>query len=90
MVAPSAGAGVMRRPVAMSLTELLPEVQTLSRLDKLHLIQFLAQELERGEGGLIVLPITGPITPPQSLRGTVIRYDRPTEPVAEADWDVLG
>ncbi len=39
---------------------------------------------------VIVLPITGPITPPQSLRGTVIRYDRPTEPVAETDWDVLG
>ena len=21
------------------------------------------------------------------LRGTVLRYDRPTDPVAEADWD---
>lgn len=37
----------------MSLTEVLPEVQTLSRLDKIRLIQFLAQELERDEGGLI-------------------------------------
>ena len=37
----------------MSLTEVLPEVQTLSRLDKIRLIQFLARELERDEEGLI-------------------------------------
>jgi hypothetical protein len=37
----------------MSLTEVLPDVQALSRLDKIHLIQFLAQELELDEGGLI-------------------------------------
>lgn len=24
------------------------------------------------------------------LRGTPIRYDRPTEPVGEAEWEVLG
>jgi hypothetical protein len=37
----------------MSLTEVLPEVQALSRVDKIRLIQILAQELERNEGGLI-------------------------------------
>jgi len=37
----------------MSLTDVLPEVQTLSRLDKIRLIQFLAQELERDEESLI-------------------------------------
>ncbi len=37
----------------MSLTEVLPEIQMLSRLDKIRLIQFLAQDLERGEGDLI-------------------------------------
>ncbi len=37
----------------MSLTDLLPEVQTLSRLDKIRLVQFLARELEREEEGLI-------------------------------------
>jgi hypothetical protein len=37
----------------MSLAEVLPEVQTLSRLDKIRLIQFLAQELERDEDHLI-------------------------------------
>ena len=37
----------------MSLTEVLPEVQALSRLDKIRLIQFLAQELEGDESDLI-------------------------------------
>lgn len=38
---------------------------------------------------VIVLP--APVTPPPThpLRGSVIRYDRPTEPVAENDWGVL-
>lgn len=31
----------------MSLAEVLPEVQSLSQLDKIRLIQVLAQELER-------------------------------------------
>jgi hypothetical protein len=39
--------------LAMSLTEVLPEVQMLSRLDKIRLIQLLAQELERDEDDLI-------------------------------------
>jgi hypothetical protein len=37
----------------MSLAQVLPEVQMLSRLDKIRLIQILAQELEREEGELI-------------------------------------
>jgi flagellar basal body rod protein FlgF len=37
----------------MSLAEVLPKVQSLSRLDKIRLIQFLAQELERDDDGLI-------------------------------------
>ncbi|HTU18106.1 MAG TPA: hypothetical protein VMG10_08585 [Gemmataceae bacterium] len=37
----------------MTLAEVLPEVQSLSRLDKIRLIQLLAQELEREAGGLI-------------------------------------
>jgi len=37
----------------MSLTEVLSEVQALSRLDKIRLIQFLAQELEGDETALI-------------------------------------
>ena len=38
---------------------------------------------------VIVLPVAAPVAA-FSLHGAVIRYDRPTEPVAEADWDVLG
>lgn len=37
----------------MSLIELLPEVRTLSRLDKIRLIQYLARDLDQDEGGLI-------------------------------------
>jgi len=39
--------------VPMSLAEVLPEVLSLSRLDKIRLIQFLAQDLEEDESGLI-------------------------------------
>ncbi|AUX23249.1 uncharacterized protein SOCEGT47_037720 [Sorangium cellulosum] len=34
----------------MSLVELLPDIQSLPRADKLRLIQFLAQELAEAEG----------------------------------------
>ncbi len=37
----------------LGLAEVLPEVESLSRLDKIRLIQILAQELERDESGLI-------------------------------------
>ncbi len=37
----------------MSLVAVLPEVQSLSRLDKIRLIQFLARELEQEDAGLI-------------------------------------
>jgi hypothetical protein len=38
---------------------------------------------------VIVLPMARPISVDGSLRGTLLRYDGPTEPVAESDWDVL-
>jgi hypothetical protein len=38
---------------------------------------------------VIVLPVARPIPAGQSLQGSVLRYDDPTEPVAEADWDAL-
>jgi hypothetical protein len=37
----------------MALSEVLSELRALSRLDKIRLIQFLAQELERDESDLI-------------------------------------
>jgi hypothetical protein len=39
--------------VNMSLGEILPEVQGLSRLDRIRLIQILAKELDREESELI-------------------------------------
>jgi len=37
----------------MTLLEMFPEVQSLSRLEKIRLIQLLARELERDESDLI-------------------------------------
>jgi hypothetical protein len=49
----------------MSLIEVLPEVQSLSRLDKIRLIQLLAQELEQDDVGLIEPGRTYPISSPE-------------------------
>jgi len=38
---------------------------------------------------VFVLPVGAGKGPTDSLQGTVIRYDRPIDPVADADWDVL-
>ena len=48
----------------MSLSEVLPEVQSLSRLDKIRLIQLLAQELEKDEAGLIEPGCSYPVWSP--------------------------
>jgi len=38
---------------------------------------------------VIVLPVPRIIPPGQTLWGTVLRYDQPTPPVADADWSAL-
>jgi hypothetical protein len=38
---------------------------------------------------VIVLPAASPTPSGHPLRGTVLRYDDPTAPVVEADWDAL-
>jgi len=38
----------------MSLVEMLPSIESLSRVDKLRLIQFLAQNLAAGEPDLAI------------------------------------
>ncbi len=39
---------------------------------------------------VIVLPASRPADPAaHPLRGMVVRYDQPTDPVAETDWDAL-
>jgi hypothetical protein len=53
----------------MSLVEVLPEVQSLSRLDKIRLIQLLAQELERDESGLVEPGRSYPVWSPDRAFG---------------------
>ena len=48
----------------MSLVEVLPEVQALSRLDKIRLIQALAQDLEQIHGDMIESGRSYPIWSP--------------------------
>jgi hypothetical protein len=38
---------------------------------------------------IIVLPAVHQTPDVETLKGTVLRYDRPTDPVAEADWGAL-
>ncbi len=38
---------------------------------------------------VIVLPANRLTPPGQGIKGAVLRYDRPTDPVAEADWGAL-
>jgi len=38
---------------------------------------------------VIVIPRQSPASAPALLRGSVLRYDNPTEPVALADWSAL-
>jgi hypothetical protein len=50
----------------MSLAELLPELQSLSRVDKLRLIQLLAEELARDEAGLLESGQSYPVWSPDT------------------------
>jgi hypothetical protein len=38
---------------------------------------------------VIILPAAHTPSPSQALTGTVLRYDEPTAPVAEGDWEAL-
>lgn len=53
----------------MSLSEVLPEVQSLSRLDKIRLLQFIAHELEQDAVDLIEPGRTYPIYSPYDAYG---------------------
>jgi hypothetical protein len=54
---------------AMSLTEVLSDVQSLSRIDKIRLIQFLARDLEQGESDLIEPGKSYPVWSPDRAFG---------------------
>lgn len=38
---------------------------------------------------VIVLPVPAPLPRSLAIRGAVLRYERPTEPVADGDWSVV-
>jgi len=48
----------------MSLTELLSDIQSLSRLDKIRLIQILARDIEHDEADLIEAGQSYPVWSP--------------------------
>jgi len=53
----------------MTLTEVLPDVQSLSRNDKLQLLQLLASELDRDVGNVIEPGGTYPVWSPDQAFG---------------------
>jgi hypothetical protein len=53
----------------MSFVEVLPEVQSLSRLEKIRLIQFLAKELERDDASAIEPDQSYPVWSPDRAFG---------------------
>ena len=83
----------------MSLTELLPSIQSLPRSDKVRLIQLLAADVAGEEAMESNLPprpglVQGEASKMEDtsrypLRGTPVHYDDPTEPVAESEWETL-
>jgi len=50
----------------MSFSQVLPEVQSLSRQDKIKLIRFIAQELEKDDGEIIEPNRDYPVWSPES------------------------
>ena len=73
----------------MSLTEMLPELQSLSRLDKIRLIQFLARDLERNEADLIEPGRSYPVWSPDRAFGAAAALLRALED-ERASHDQLG
>jgi antitoxin (DNA-binding transcriptional repressor) of toxin-antitoxin stability system len=46
---------------------------------------------DHGHPTLELRPYQPPVRDPfEALRGSVLRYDRPTDPVGDGDWDALG
>jgi hypothetical protein len=83
----------------MSLTELLPLIQSLPRSEKVRLIQLLAADVSGEEAIQSKLsPPSGSVqgdrskaekASPYPLRGAPLSYEDPPKPVAESDWEAL-
>lgn len=73
----------------MSLTDVLPDVQTLSRLDKIRLIRLLALELERDEDRLIEPDRSYPIWSPDQAFTAAAALLQALEDVGEKGQNYL-
>ena len=78
----------------MSLTELLPSIQSLPRSEKVRLIQLLTADVAGVQAPATEPPVRedsskGDDTTQYPLRGTPVHYEQPTEPVAESEWETL-
>ena len=69
--------------MSQTVQNILAQIHLLSEEDRLTLAEHLTQLAETStrceENGQSRHP----------LHGSVIRYDRPTEPIAESDWEAL-
>lgn len=81
------------------MTMVMPKHKTVSKselkaraLEYFREVERTGQELvvtDRGRPVLKVVPYRPEEDLPSTLRDTVLRYDEPTEPVAEEDWESL-
>jgi hypothetical protein len=67
-------------PMETRLPALLPSLRALSRVDKLHLIQFLAQELAQEEASLLEAGASYPIYTPHQAFGAAAALLQANEP----------
>jgi hypothetical protein len=69
--------------VSEIIRNILEQIQKLPEEDRLALEEQLAQLVEATSS------LSKKEQPRYSLRGSVTRYDNPTGPVAETDWEAL-
>ena len=67
--------------MSRELQDLLARIQLLPQEDRLILEEHLAQLAETNTA------LGNNEKPSYALRGSVIRYDNPTEPVVDTDWE---
>jgi len=67
--------------------EILEKLQRISIKERIKIIEVILRTIENDMGSDSEQRISGGEYP---LRGKVIRYDAPYEPVAAEDWEVLA
>ena len=66
-----------------AVIEILERIQHLPAEDRMLLDEQLTQLAERQWSQ------NGKVPPRYPLRGSVVRFDQPTEPVADSDWEAV-